>query len=181
MACILYSSGVLLQRQNHGKRPTWTIVHVYRSALHMADCANYSSFKTKKHIWEVLPNRITVPVSVFHVITVSLLRTNVINWVHCGVYFWSVDPQSVPTSFSWLAVIGFSWGTWIPTTWWVWCLKREWLGLFPLAFPTLFIVWDFFSMSFNLSYLRLISSWHSSLTIASKANSDQSSRYECIS
>ena len=118
----------------------------------------------------------------FHVIAVSLLRTNVINWVHCGVYFWSVDPQSVLTSFSWLVVIGFSWGTWILTTRWVWCLKREWLGLFPLAFPTLFIVWDFFFffMNFNFPYLRLISSWHSSLTIASKADSDQSSRHEWI-
>lgn len=35
--------------------------------------------KPKKHIWEVLPSRITVPVSVLHVITVALLRTNVIN------------------------------------------------------------------------------------------------------
>lgn len=48
MVCILYSSGVLLQRQNHWKRPTWIVVRVYHSAVHMADCATYSSFKMQE-------------------------------------------------------------------------------------------------------------------------------------
>ena len=148
MACILYSSGVLLQRQNHWKRPTWIVVRVYRSAVHMADCANYSSFKMQEtHLGGITKQNHCPCFCVSR--DYSFIIENKCYKLSTLWSWFLVSGPSVCSDFSWLAVIGFSWGTWIPTTWWVWCLKREWLGLFPLAFPTLFIVWDFFFHEFQ--------------------------------
>lgn len=44
----------------------------------------------------------------------------------------------------------------------------------------LYLLFGIYSMNFNFTYPRLISTWHSSLIIASRANSDQSHRHGLI-
>lgn len=100
------------------ERPAWTVVLVYYNVAYMANSMFIHLLEHKKSIWEIFPKRITVPVSVFRVITVFLLRTNVgMKWICCKFHFCS--------DFFWLVVICFIWRTWIQTTLWDWDLSKK--------------------------------------------------------
>lgn len=137
--------------------------------------------KRKKHIWEVLPKK-TCPC-----FCVSRDCSFIIeNKCYKLSTLWSLFLVSGPSVCSdFFLLISSDWlqlGNLNPDHTVSLMLEERVARALPLSVSNFIycLGFFFFFMNFNFSYLRLISSWHSSLTIASKADSDQSSRHEWI-